>query len=137
MTNKDECAIMAGGFDTVPSAASETLANAWDIFKYNNDAGMREIENKAAPRDDFLSLEKEYLELRSIFVSTIGKYESEMMEVYSAIAPLLGLKPFYGTCNKEQVIWAISQEEASSLPAGANIFDFVRRAICERNLTKG
>lgn len=52
-------------------------------------------------------------------------------DAYNKIAPLLGLKPFYGTCNKEQIIWANSQEEANSLKAGGDIFTFVEQLTQE------
>lgn len=68
---------------------------------------------------------------RDLYEKLANEYCRENHELYTAIAPLLGLKPFYGTCNKEQVIWAKSQQEANDLPAGANIHKFIKAAITQ------
>jgi hypothetical protein len=66
---------------------------------------------------------------RDLYEHLANEYCRENHELYTAIALLLGLKPFYGTCNKEQVIWAKSQQEANDLPAGANIYKYIKDAI--------
>jgi hypothetical protein len=53
----------------------------------------------------------------------------ELHNAYNKIAPTLNLKPFHGTCNKEQVIWAKTQDQANSLRAGEDIFTFVKQEL--------
>ena len=59
----------------------------------------------------------------------INELIKENISLYQFIAPLIGLKPFYGTGNKVQVIWAESQEQANNLPLGADIYKYVKEAI--------
>lgn len=66
---------------------------------------------------------------RDLYERLANDYCRENHILYTAIAPFLGLKPFYGTCNKEQVIWANSQEEADNLPAGASIYTYIKRKL--------
>lgn len=66
---------------------------------------------------------------RDLYENLAKEYCAENTTLYTTIAPLLGLKPFYGTCNKEQVIWAESQEQANALPAGASIHTYIKQAI--------
>ena len=66
---------------------------------------------------------------RDLYEKLANEYCRENHDLYTAIAPLLGLKPFYGTCNKEQVIWAKTQKEANDLPAGASIHTYIKEAV--------
>jgi hypothetical protein len=70
---------------------------------------------------------------RDLYEKLANEYCRENHILYTAIAPLLGLKSFYGTCNKEQVIWAKSQQEANDLPAGASIYTYTKAAITKLN----
>lgn len=74
--------------------------------------------------------------LERLYKSTRGFAQAKVKKchkLYTALAPRLGLKPFYGTCNKQQVIWAKSQDDANSLMAGENIYKYVDEALnqCE------
>lgn len=71
---------------------------------------------------------------RDLYEKLAEEYCRENHTLYNAIAPLLGLKPFYGTCNKEQVIWAKTQEEANDLPAGASIHKYIKSAITKQEV---
>lgn len=58
-----------------------------------------------APKDDgFAELLKENFKLKDY------------------IAPFLNLKPFHGTGNKQQILWAHNQEEANSIQLGGSIY---------------
>lgn len=68
---------------------------------------------------------------RDLYEKLANEYCRENHTLYTTIAQLLGLKPFYGTGNKEQVIWAKTQKEANDLPAGANIYKYIKFAITD------
>ncbi len=78
-----------------------------------------------------LNLIKREARFRQLYESLAEEYHKENTALYCAIAPYLDLHPYYGKYNKEQVIWAKSQDQANSLPAGASIFQFVKEALLE------
>lgn len=63
--------------------------------------------------------------------------QRELREAYTILAPKLGLKPFYSKANKEQIIWAESQEQADSLLIGGNIYTFIKQALTRANERAG
>lgn len=73
---------------------------------------------------------------RDLYEKLANEYCRENHALYTAIAPLLGLKPFYGTYNKEQVIWANSQQEADDLPIGANVYKYIKSAMAKSEVAK-
>jgi hypothetical protein len=74
---------------------------------------------------------------RGLYEQLANEYCKENHLLYQVLAPLIGLKPFYGTGNKEQIIWAISQEEANSLRLGENIYKFIRLRVEEKLKEQG
>lgn len=72
---------------------------------------------------------------RDTYIKSLIVWRDELLQenfdLLTAIAPLLGLKPFYGTGNTQQVIWADSQEQASALSLGQSVFTFVKLALAE------
>lgn len=55
--------------------------------------------------------------------------QEKCIRAYESLAPFLGLKPYKGSCNKEQTIWAESQEKANALLPGNSIFQYVQDAL--------
>lgn len=53
----------------------------------------------------------------------------ENFKLKDYIAPFLNLKPFHGTGNKQQIIWAGNQEEANSVRLGQSIYKIFDQAF--------
>jgi len=70
---------------------------------------------------------------RSLYQQLAEEYCRENQLLLEIIAPLIGLQPYMGAYNSDQVIWAKDQEQANSLSAGENIFKFVKQQLWGRS----
>ena len=80
---------------------------------------LQELETDIA--DELRGKERREESLRKIG----NKLYQERFNLYTALAPKLGFKPF----GKGQITWAKSQEQADAIRLGESVFKYVEQAL--------
>lgn len=73
------------------------------------------------PVEFYLAIQEDNTALRE----ANNKLYQECFDLYTAIAPKLGFKPF----GKGQIKWALSQEDADAIELGESVFKYVEAAL--------
>jgi len=131
--HKESVRCMSAVFDDIA-----TLVDLPEAQRGDPDALMDAIEalkdkaslSNPAPQDEVKSVGVDFY--RDAWIQE----QENCIKAYELLAPHLGLKPYKCNANKEQIIWAESQEHANEVRIGESVFKYVKSAISKYHMTE-